>query len=138
MSDRILQRYTGRNGAEAPPDALTPEGEDAESFGCFGWLRGVRDRTVALELRQKSGRILAINVAFIGKMEYEPSTGIVLHCGGGQFVRIKGRNLNSEIRPNVRLFQGLSRFRVPFIQEADRAASLQAGKDTVVVESIEW
>jgi hypothetical protein len=136
MSDRILQKYVAR-GVEAPADARSENGEDAESFGSFGFTRGVRDRAIALELRQKTGRILAVPYSFIGKFEFDPATGIVLHCGS-QLIRIKGRNLNGEIRPNVRLFVGLTRFRVPWIQEAERAASMQAGKDGVVVDTIEW
>ena len=136
MSDRVLQKYINR-GAEAPPDVLAENGEDSESFGSFGFLRGVRDRAIALELRQKTGRILAVNYAFIGKFEFDPAIGITLHCGN-QLIRIKGRNLNGEIRPNIRLFQGITRFRVPWLQEADRAASMQAGKDSVVIDGIDW
>lgn len=131
MSERILQKYVNR-GTDAPPDAPAENGEDAESFGSFGFIRGVRDRAIALELRQKTGRILAVNYAFIGKFEFDPAIGITLHCGN-QLIRIKGRNLNGEIRPNVRLFQGITRFRVPWIQEAERAISIQASKDAVVV-----
>lgn len=137
-SDRILHKYVaGRTADPSAVETRLGESEDAESFGSFGLVRGVRDRAITLELRQKSGRILAVNYAFIGKFEFDPAAGITIHCGN-QLIRIKGRNLNSEIRPNVRLFQGITRFRVNWVQEAERATVMQAGKDAVLIESIEW
>ena len=56
----------------------------------------------------------------------------------GQKVRIRGRNLNAEVRPSVRLFEGIARHRVPWVREADRSACLQAGDRDTVVDSIEW
>lgn len=40
--------------------------------------------------------------------------GIALHLAG-QKIRIKGRNLNAEARQNVRLFEGITRHRIPWI-----------------------
>jgi hypothetical protein len=140
MSDRILQRYVARIGMATDPETALPaesEGDDAESFGCFGWVRGVRDRAICLELRKKTGKVLAIPYAYISRMEFEPSGVIRLGCGG-ESITITGRNLNGEVREQVRLFQGLTRHRVPWIQEADRAVTMQAEKNSVVVESVEW
>jgi len=49
---------------------------------------------------------------------------------------IKGRNLGGEARPNIRLFAGILRHRVPWIQEADGTAVIQAAKDAVVIEEV--
>ena len=49
---------------------------------------------------------------------------------------IKGRNLGGEARPNIRLFAGILRHRVPWIQEADGAAVMEAAKDIVVIEDV--
>jgi hypothetical protein len=38
----------------------------------------------------------------------------------------------------VRLFQGIVRHRVPWIQEADQASRLQANAQATVIEAIEW
>jgi hypothetical protein len=51
-------------------------------------------------------------------------------------VRITGRNLNANARPNVRLFDGIVRHRAPWIQKADRPAAMAAGRETVVVDDI--
>jgi hypothetical protein len=139
MSDKILQKFAGRNGtlaAALEPDEMG-DAMDADSFGCFAWLRGMRERAVSLELRRKSGAVLSIPYAYISSIEFEPS-GLITLSVGAESICIKGRNLNSEIRPNVRLFEGISRQRVPWVQEADRPMSLKAERDTVVVESIEF
>jgi hypothetical protein len=136
MSDKILQKYTSRGGGGEPDVALI-ESAEAEDLGSFGWLRGHRDRAITVELRKKTGHIIAVSYAFISKFEYEPSLGIVLHCGG-QLYTIKGRNLNQDVRPNVRLFEGLARMRVPWIQEADRSESLKPDRPAVTIETISW
>lgn len=63
--------------------------------------------------------------------------GITLHVGG-QTITLRGRNLNTEARPNVRLFQGITRHRVPWIQEADEPAAMEFQGQGTLVEEIEW
>ena len=133
MTDSVLQKFTGRT-----PDAADgAEAEQLDDLGAFGWLRGARDRSVMLELRKKDGNILAVGYAWLDKAEFDPSRGITLSLGG-QKITISGRNLNSESRPNVRLFQGICRHRVPWIQEADEATNMEAQNKGVLVEEIEW
>src|SRR5471030_2266616 len=106
MSDRFLDRYTGsRSTAEDEVDSASePDGN--EDHGAFGWLRAPRDRAVMLELKKKDGTIVAVAYSFIDRMEFSPSDGITLRCGQEK-IRIKGRGLNNELRPQVRLFQGI-------------------------------
>ncbi len=132
MSDDSLEKFLKTQ--TKPPTGV---GEEIDDCVAFGFLRGVRDRAVMLELRQKDGNIKAFGYAWLSQAEYDPSTGITLHLGG-QPVRIRGRNLNTESRQNVRLFQGLLRHRVPWIQEADQATLMQAGEHHCVIERIEW
>jgi hypothetical protein len=136
MADELLRKYMGRQGGPGA-EADETDSEGAEDVGGFGWLRGVRDRAVSLELRKKDGSVLAINYGWVERIRFEPSEGITLYASG-QTIRIKGRNLNAEARPQIRLFQGLTRHRVPWVQEADRADVMRTGKDSAVVESIEW
>ena len=107
MNDSILSKYTTRHTTE--PDDPQLETED---LGSFGWLRGMRERSVMLELRHKDGNITAIGYAYIDKMEFDPSQGITLHALG-KVITFQGHRLNTEVRPNVRLFQGLTKHRVP-------------------------
>jgi len=136
MSDRLLDRYTGRRstGDGETEGGFEPDGN--EDLGAFGWLRTPRDRAVMVELRKKTGAIVAIAYSYVDRVEFSPSDGITLRCGQEK-IRIKGRGLNNEIRPQVRLFQGIARQRVTWIQETDASSLLRADKSAVIVEVIE-
>ena len=136
MSDKFLQKYTGKSGDKSISSAATDEPEIADDLGAFGWLRG-RDRAIMLELRTKNGNIVAVGYSWLERVEFDPSEGIMLHMVG-QKIRIRGRNLNGDARPNVRLFQGITRHKVPWIQEADEPAELQAGKSATFIEMIDF
>lgn len=137
MSGDLLEKYTSRLHSERTDSILPGEPEPVDDFSAFGFLRGARDRALMLELRKKDGNVIALGYAWLEKAEFDPSVGITLHFGS-QKITIRGRNLNAEIRPNVRLFQSLLRHRVPWIQEADEPAAMQAGKGDTLVERIEW
>jgi hypothetical protein len=111
------------------------EGEGVEDLIAFGWLRGVQERAIMLEIRHKDGRITAKGYSWLQSAEFDPSSGITLNFSG-ETIRIAGRNLNAEARPNIRLFAGILRHRVPWIQEADGADVIQAAKDAAAIESI--
>ncbi len=136
MTDKLLDKYTKRVPAPDSP-AADGDADDAENLGCFGWLRGVRDRAIMLELRKKDGHVLAIGYSWLERVEFEPDEGITLHLPGRK-VRIKGSGLNADSRPTVRLFDGIIRHRVPWIRESNRTDMLQAGKEVVTIESIRW
>lgn len=135
-TDKLLDKYTKRSPV-ADVQKPEPEADEAEDLGCFGWLRGVRDRSIMLELRKKNGHILAVGYSWMERVEFDPSDGITLHLPGRK-IRITGSGLNSEARPTVRLFDGVIRHRVPWIREADRAELLKSNSDEVVVEDIAW
>ena len=138
MTDRTtLHKYLGR--ADTPMSAATPdfEADGTEDLGAFGILRGQRDRAVMLELRKKTGNVIAIGYGWIDRVELDPSVGITLHLGN-QRITIRGRNLNAEVRPQVRLFQQITRQKVSFIQEVDQAAAMKADKHSIVIDALEW
>lgn len=140
MTDSLLQRYIKPVARTAEPTPLTlieSDPEQTDDCGAFGFLRGVRDKAIMLELRKKDGNIRAVGLAWLSQAEFDPSVGITLHVGG-QKIRIHGRNLNAEHRPNVRLFQGILRHRVPWIQECDEALQMQITERETVIERIEW
>src|SRR5262245_43512440 len=134
MTDKtILERY----GARGPAGEGSADAEAVDDFGAFGWLRGIRDSARMLELRKKDGNILAIGYGWLEKVEFNPSEGITLSIVG-RTIRIKGRHLNGEVRRAVRLFEGITRHRVPWLREADEPDSMEAGDDATVIERIEW
>lgn len=71
------------------------------------------------------------------RVAFDPSEGITISAAG-QKIRVKGRNLNAEVSPSVRLFEGITRHRVPWIREADRSGGIQAGECDTVIDAIEW
>ena len=132
MSDSVLKRYmTPQAAREEPVPVADDDAED--DLGSFGWLRGIRDRAIMLELRRKDGGSTAFDYGWLRKVEYNPSEGITLDFGS-EIVRIVGRNLDREVRPNVRLLRGLHARRVPWIQEAPDAQRLKAPGDATVIE----
>ena len=66
-----------------------------------------------------------------------PTDGITLHVHGDK-TQIKGRNLNAEARPEVRLIQGIAHHRIAWVQEADRPKSMYPSERGTVVEEIVW
>lgn len=134
MNDSILSQF-------APRSAVSMVRHDADSeslddFVTFGYARGARERVVMLELRRRDGSLIALGYSWLERVEYNPSGCITLRFAG-QVVRVHGRNLNAEVRPNVRLVDGLVRQRVPWIQESSSAAAMAAGKEATVIERIE-
>lgn len=123
MSDKLLDKYIGKR-TEIPVDSQEPEG--TEDCGAFGWLRGIRDKANMLEIRHKDGRITALGYAWLDLVQYDPSEGITLRFSG-KSVKISGSNLNTEVRPNIRLLDGIIRQRVPWLAEASEG---QFGRDS--------
>jgi hypothetical protein len=138
MNDRaILEKYVGRNGQNGIDSSLAADADLADDMGSFGLLRGVRDKAIMLELRRKTGVIRAVGYGYIERVDYDASDGIAIQVLG-QTIRLKGRNLNTAVRPAVTLFGSICRHRVAWIQEADQATILKSERTAVVLESIEW
>jgi hypothetical protein len=133
MFDDVLNRHVPKRPSS--DGAVAVEADATDDLGAFGWLRGVQDRAIMLEIRHKDGSITARGYSWLQGAEFDPSIGITLNFSGEK-ITIAGRNLNSQARPNVRLFAGIVRHRVPWIQEADGAAVLEATKDAVVIEQV--
>ena len=137
MNDKsVLDKYFARSPLDVTGGEVA-EAEPVDDLVSFGYLRGTRERAVMLELRKRDGNIHAVGYSWLERAELDLSTGIILHVAGEK-IRIKGRDLNSEVRPNVRLFQGIIRHRVAWIQEADHAAVMESRGKGLLVESITW
>jgi len=138
MSDSsVLHRYAPKIAAGLGGQTIVADLDATDDLGAFGWLRGVRDFARMLELRKKDGSILAVGYGYLDHAEFDPSEGVTLSVAGRK-IRLRGRNLNAKVRPMVRLFEGITRHRVPWVQEADRAADLVAGDRDTVIDAIEW
>lgn len=176
----LLHRYTSRvseeaarRGSGAPRGAGIAEGvgvaaqaqpashgsvaaladlELTDDLGCFGYLRGVRDRAVMLELRKRDGSVTAFGYGWLERAEFDPS-GCITLVFVGRTVRLRGKNLNgAPASPSgganpgagtvpvagegVRLFDAIVRQRVPWVAESSRDAgegsSGNAGRAPVI------
>jgi hypothetical protein len=136
MSDSLIDKYAKRTPFPDPHRLELEEGE-TENRGCFGWLRGIRDRAYMLALHKKDGHVLALSYSWVQRIEYEPQAGITLYLPDMQ-VRVQGTGLNAEAKPTIRLLDGVIRHKVPWIRECDAAEILRAGDGGVAVERIDW
>jgi hypothetical protein len=139
MTDSVLDRLNRPMAKQTPrPISLAEaEGEGLDDYGAFGWLRGARDKAIMLELRKRDGSVRAFGYAWLQEVDLDPSKEIILCFPCGK-IRIVGRNLNIETKPDIRLFQGITRHKVPFIQEADEVMSMKARDGDTLIERIEW
>lgn len=107
----------------------------AEDFTSFGWLKNDRDRAIMLEIRHADGLIRAIGYPWLESAEFNPSDGITLNFSGTT-VKLVGRNLNVESHPGVRLFEGLIRHRVSWVQAVNQAESAELPEKDVVIDEV--
>ena len=119
------------------PSPISPQVEAGlvEDFGSFGWLRNDRDRAVMLEIRHANANITAFSYALLESATFNPSTGIELNFSGST-VLVVGSNLNTEVAPTARLFEGLIQHRVRWIQEADETPICESLETNVVIDEV--
>lgn len=105
-----------------------------ESCEAFGWLANERDRAVMIEFRHANGDITALAYPLLESAKFNPSAGISLNFSGTK-VTIVGTNLNSKVRPDLRFFEAITRYRVLWVQEAD-AKNAEASATEPVIDEI--
>ena len=138
MSDSVLKRYTGpRSPLGAREDPFEVGDDVIDDIGCFGWLRGLRERAPMLEFLRKDGRSVAYDYSLLRKVSFDPSEGITLHFDGEK-VRIEGRSLGDESTPGIQLLRGIQNRRVPWVRELSEAELLVAAEGGTVVERFEF
>ena len=113
--------------------------EDEDACGAFGYLRGVRDRSLSLEFRFANGNSQAFPYSWLGPIIYNPSAGLLLRFVGDiiHLVLIEGTNLNTLVNGGTSLYdRGLQRHRVTWVREMTRHELEKAGEREVTVEHI--
>ena len=117
------------------PASPEPAAKLIESCEAFGWLANERDRAVMIELRHANGDITALSYPLLESARFNPSAGITLSFSGTK-VTIVGSNLNSEVRPGLRLFEAITRHRVVWVREMDDAKNAEASATKPVIDEI--
>lgn len=114
MSSDLFDAQPARLGP--PVVSAEPAAKLIATCDAFGWLANERDRAVMIEFRHANGDITALAYPLLESVKFNPSTGITLRFSGVT-AKITGTNLNSEVQPGSRLFEGITRHRVVWVQE---------------------
>jgi hypothetical protein len=139
--DRVQrQAQAGGPVAHARNNDDSPEEAEA-SCRAFGYLRGIRDQSAAVELRFRSGNSIWFPYAWLGPCQYNPSDGLLLKFSGDlvYLVLIRGSNIDrplSEGAVNL-THAGLQRHRVLWLREMSRYEILQVGEAGPTIDRIE-
>ncbi len=131
-SDKTWEKYFAKSKMGENGEV---EDDLSDNFISFGWLRGIRDQAIMLQVRHRDGTVEAFPYAVLNYAALKRSEGIWLNFGKWN-IRIIGRNLDAECRPNLRLFDGIMRRRVTWIQEADEPTLMNAPNGALVIEKI--
>lgn len=120
-------------------DTVTPE-TDEEATPAFGYLRGIRDRALAIEVRYRDGNSDFFPYALLGPWRFNPSVGLLLKFTGDviTLVLIRGSNLDALVNQSINLTdRGIARQRILWVREMDEDALRVAGKGQPTIDRIE-
>jgi len=120
-----------------------PREEDAteeESCPAFGYLRGIRDRALAVEFRYRDGNREWFPYRCLGPWRFDPSVGLLLTFTGDvvTLVLIRGSNLDALVGQGaVNLTdRGLQRHRILWVREMDEQELRRVGQSGPTIDRI--
>jgi hypothetical protein len=123
-----------------PPTEADGEGAEA-SCGAFGYLRGLRDASAAVEFRFRDGNSTWFNYGLLSTWQYNPSEGLLLKFSGDlvYLVLIRGSNLDKPLSEGAinLTHAGLQRHRVLWVREMSKEEIRQVGEKGPTIDSIE-
>jgi hypothetical protein len=134
----ILEKLNPR-----PPKEVPVEPQDEDEFSCpaFGYLRGIRDRGLAVEFRFRDGTSSWFSYSLLAAFYYHPSVGLLMKFTGDTItlVLIRGSNLDLPVRQSTMTLmdRGLQRHRITFVREMDEDELRKAGDKEPTIDSIE-
>jgi hypothetical protein len=120
--------------------AAEPEGEE-DSCPAFGFLRGIRERALAVEFRFRDGNSEWHAYSCLVSFRHDPSAGLLLKFTGDvvTLVLISGSNLDAAVgEGQVNLTdRGLQRHRIVFVREMDEEELRQVGEKGPTIDRID-
>jgi hypothetical protein len=148
MSDRGGARGFDPNSlldslADRRARPVLKEAEESEEQSCaaFGYLRGIREQALMLELRFRNGNREFYPYGLLGPVRYNPSVGLLLRYSGDvvTLVLIRGSNLDALVHQGaVNLTdRGIQRHRILWIREMDEAELCRPPKGEPTIDRIE-
>ena len=120
------------------PDDPAEDGEGA--CGAFGYLRGTRDKALAVAFRFADGNTETLPYSHLAGWRFDPSVGLLLRYTADvvTLVLVRGSNLDVPVGAGVDLLAGgLQRHRVVWVREMDAAAVKAVGDTGPTVDKIE-
>ena len=134
----LLEGLADRRSRPALKEA---EESDAESCAAFGYLRGLREQALMLEVRFRNGNREWYPYGLLGPVRYNPSVGLLLRFTGDvvTLVLIRGSNLDSLVHQGaINLTdRGIQRHRVLWVREMDEAELRGAPRGEPTIDRIE-
>src|SRR5262249_18730778 len=115
---------------------------DEESCPAFGYLRGLRERALAVEFRLRTGDREWLSYNCLVHWRHNPSVGLLLKYTTGDgvtLVLIRGSNLDMQVGHSlVNLTdRGFQRHRIIWVREMDEEELRKAGQGQPTVDKIE-
>ncbi len=137
-----LQRNPHLAGFTGMLPSKDTDGEEVEAAGgAFGYLRGLKDSSAAVEFRFRDGNSIWFSYGLLGTWRYNPSCGLLLRFSGDvvTLVLVKGSNLDRPLNDGAidLIHAGLQRHRVLWIREMSKEEIRQVGEKGPTIDSIE-
>ena len=131
----LRERIQSRRTLVTAPQGIEDDPDASDDWGCFGILRGTKDRSLMVDLRLKNGRSEAFAYALLERVSYDPSEGLLLRFLG-TVVKLTGRNLTVPTAKGINLVEALHRQRVSWIAEVDEVQGWTQPMDVPLVTTI--
>jgi hypothetical protein len=123
-----------------PGSSESDEEPSDESSAAFGYLRGIRDKADAIEVRFLNGNSTWLPYNWLGSWKYNPSNGLLLKFSGDlvYLVLIHGCNLDHPLLDtNTNLTgSGLQRRRIVWMREMTDEEISRVGETGPTIDSI--
>jgi len=141
-----LQRSPPPQGLKGILESREPSKEpeiDGGEAQCraFGYLRGIRDQSAAVEFRFRDGNSVWFPYSWLGTWKFNPSEGLLLKFSGDlvYLVLIKGSNLDRPLKEGAMTLThaGFQRHRLLWVREMSEAEIAQVGETEPTIDSIE-
>lgn len=140
-NDRIKKKppVQGLSGILQSKDSDDDEAE--AECRAFGYLRGIRDQSAAVEFRFRNGNSIWFPYSWLGTWSFNPSEGLLVKFTGDlvYLVLIKGSNLDRPLKEGaVNLTHaGFQRHRLLWVREMTEEEIRHVGETEPTIDSIE-
>lgn len=143
--DTTHQDRLKRGGAAPGLTGILQSKDDGDSeeasCGAFGYLRGLRDQSAAIEFRFRDGNSMWFPYNSMGPWQFNPSEGLLLQFNSDvvYLVLIKGSNLAKPLNEGAinLTHAGLQRHRVLWVREMSDDEIRNVGETGPTIDTIE-